>query len=68
MPNKPGWKDDFWTLILAFPLLLAFVPGAQEFVSSGFRVISEGAPGWYVSAVGVAVAWVFGKGIVPPRR
>lgn len=68
MPNKPGWKDEFWTLLLAFPILLAFTPGAQDFVSRGFQVLSTDAPGWYLAAVGSAVAMVFGKGILPPRR
>lgn len=66
--KNSGWMDDFWTVVLALPVVLAFTPGAQDFVSRGFAIISTAAPGWYMSALGGAVAWAFGKRIMPPGK
>lgn len=68
-PEKPenggGWLDDFWSVVLAVPMLSAFMPGLQDFVSRGFLIISNDAPGWYLTAVGGAVAWAFGRRAAP---
>ncbi len=68
-PEKPenggGWLDDFWSVVLACPMVLAFMPGAQDFVSRGFQIISQDAPGWYLTAVAGAVAWAFGRRAAP---
>ena len=56
-----SWLDEFWTLVLALPLILAFTPWFQGFVSRGFVIIGADAPVWYQAAVGSAIAWVFTK-------
>lgn len=59
------WMDEFWSFILAFPMLASFFPYAQDFVSRGFVILGQ-APGWYLGAVGLSIAWAFGrKALVP---
>ena len=70
LPDDPGarpasWLDEFWSVAIAIPALLAFVPGAQDFVSRGFVILSKDAPGWYVTALGGAMAWAFGRRAFP---
>lgn len=60
-----SWLDDFWSLVLALPLILAFIPATQDFVSRGFLIIGQEAPAWYLGAVGGAVAWIFGRRAMP---
>lgn len=60
------WLDDFWSVVLAVPLLAAFMPGLQDVVSRGFQIIGTDAPGWYLGSVGLAVAWAFGRRALPP--
>ncbi len=46
-----GWKDEFIVLIWSIPVILAFVPGMQVYVTTGFQNLKE-APEWYL------VGWV----------
>ena len=58
--SKTSWKDEFWTLILAIPVVLAFVPGGDQYVRDGFAVLQEDVPDWYLYALGTAIAAAFG--------
>lgn len=58
--SRTSWKDEFWTIILAVPVVLAFIPGAEPFVEHGFSVLSEDVPEWYLYALGTAIAAAFG--------
>lgn len=60
-----SWLDEFWSFVIAAPMIAAFVPGAQDFVSRGFKIISTDAPGWYLGFVGMAATIAFGKRAVP---
>lgn len=59
------WLDEAWAGVLAVPFVLSFVPGAQDFVSRGFAILRDDAPGWYLAALGVAVAWGYGRKAAP---
>ena len=58
--SKHSWKDEFWTIVLAVPIILAFVPQASSFVEEGFIVLRDSTPDWYKAAVGVAISAAFG--------
>jgi cation transport ATPase len=58
--NAQGsWKDEFWTIVLAIPLILCFIPGMDVYVKAGFEAIKN-TPGWYQAAVAVAISASFG--------
>lgn len=57
---ETSWKDEFWTIILAIPLVLCFIPGMVPFVREGFEVMRDVVPDWYIAAVSVAIAAAFG--------
>lgn len=59
--SRSGWLDEFWSLFLALPVLLAFLPWTQGFVSMGFIILRDNVPGWYQLAFGAAVSWGFAK-------
>lgn len=72
MGSRSGWLDEFWTMFLALPVLLAFLPWTQPFVSMGFLILRDNVPVWYQAAFGAAVAWGFARknlsGIFLSRR
>jgi len=41
-----SWKDEFWTIIFAIPMVLAFIPGMELWVAKGFAALSN-TPEWY---------------------
>ena len=55
-----SWKDEFWTLVLAAPLIMCFIPSATQYVERGFVVLSQSVPEWYIAAVGAAIGAAFG--------
>lgn len=57
--SKDSWKDEFWTIILAIPAVLAFFPSTVDAVLNGFKAL-ETMPDWYKAAVGIAIAAAFG--------
>lgn len=57
--SKHSWKDEFWTILLAIPVVMVFIPGLEPFVTQGFQAL-EVLPDWYKAAVGVAVGAAFG--------
>lgn len=63
--NRAGWLDEFWSTVLALPMLGAFVPGLQDVVSRGFQIISADVPGWYLTALAGAVSLAFGGKVLP---
>lgn len=54
-----GWKDDWLTLLLSIPLVLAFYPSAVPGLEAGFAALEQ-MPLWYQSAIGVMIAASFG--------
>ena len=57
--SSSSWKDEFWTIVLAIPAVLAFFPDYVDAVQQGFKAL-ETMPDWYKAAVGVAIAAAFG--------
>jgi len=57
--SKDSWKDEFWTIILAVPAVLAFVPGMVPYVREGFAVLDT-MPEWYRYALLLAIGAAFG--------
>jgi|TARA_R110000764_G_scaffold87422_3_gene168265 hypothetical protein len=41
-----SWKDEVVTIVILVPCVLAFIPGMEEVVESGFQRLSE-LPEWY---------------------
>lgn len=54
------WVDEYWTVVLTVPMVMAFVPLLDGQVTKGF-VALHNAPQWYVDAVGAAVLFAFGR-------
>lgn len=57
--SATSWKDEWITILFSVPLILAFVPGAVEYVHLGFAAL-EDMPEWYQYTVSVIVAASFG--------
>ena len=57
--SKESWKDEYWTLVLSIPAILAFFPDAVPHVQAGFAVLDT-MPDWYKAALGVAIGASFG--------
>lgn len=55
-----SWKDEWFTILLSIPFIMAFIPPLQDDVARGFEVISSDVPDWYIAAFGLAVAASFG--------
>ena len=56
---KSSWKDEWFVIVLSIPLVLAFVPGTDGWVDSGFEQLSK-APDWYFYSLGIAISASFG--------
>lgn len=57
--SKSSWKDEWLTILISVPMVLAFVPGMEEEVLNGFSVLAE-CPEWYQYLIGVVFAASFG--------
>ena len=55
-----SWKDEFWTIVIAAPLILVFFPATRPWIEDGFIAIQTVMPEWYVYVLSVAVASAFG--------
>ena len=44
--SQNSWKDEFWTVVLSIPAILAFIPGMDEHVKNGFEALHD-TPEWY---------------------
>lgn len=58
--SKDSWKDEFWTIILAIPLVMVFIPPLVPYVEQGFEVLDKTVPEWYLYALGMAISAAFG--------
>lgn len=54
-----SWRDEFWTIILAIPMILSFFPEMVPHVKAGFEALDE-MPEWYRWAVMLSIASSFG--------
>lgn len=57
--SKSSWKDEWLTILISIPLVLAFVPGMDGYLDKGFAIL-EKCPDWYQYLVGVVFAASFG--------
>ena len=58
--SQTSWKDEFWTLIFAVPLVLGFCgPWGVEVVSDGFAALQM-MPQWYQYTLVTMVLASFG--------
>ena len=56
--SSTSWKDEWLTILISIPLILAFT-GYEDVVTRGF-VALEAMPSYYQTAVGVVFAASFG--------
>lgn len=57
--SASSWKDEWLTLLISIPLILAFIPSMSQYVQQGFDVLRE-VPDWYMYLVSVVFAASFG--------
>jgi len=57
--DHAGWKDEFWTVVLAIPCVLCFFPGMVDHVVAGFDALDK-CPAWYRWCLLVAIGSSFG--------
>lgn len=57
--EQSGWKDEFWTIVIAVPTIMCFVPGLVQYALDGFNALKQ-TPLWYQSLVATAVGSAFG--------
>lgn len=57
--SASSWKDEFWTIIFAVPLVMGFIPGMTEFVVAGFASFAS-MPEWYQYTLVTMVLASFG--------
>ncbi len=61
--GKHSLKDEYWTVILSIPAIMAFHPKGAEWAMSGFAALST-MPDFYQYWLGVAILTSFGIRIV----
>lgn len=61
--SKSSWKDEFWTVILAIPLVLCFFPQTVPYIQEGFIVLDT-MPDYYKYWLGLAISAAFAVRIV----
>lgn len=54
-----SWKDEWFTILVSIPLVLAFFPSGRDVVTKGFAAL-EAMPVWYQITLGVVVGAAFG--------
>lgn len=57
--KQSGWKDEFWTIVIAIPMVMCFIPGLVQYVIAGFEALEQ-TPKWYQYLIATAVASAFG--------
>ena len=57
--SRNSWKDDWVLILLSIPLILVFIPSAQEYVLNGFGVLAQ-TPEWYQWMIGVIFTAIYG--------
>lgn len=66
--SKNSWKDEWLTLLISIPLVLAFIPSTVQYVYAGFEALKM-VPDWYMTLVFVVFSASFGiKGLASLRR
>jgi len=56
---RDSWKDEWLTLLVSIPMILAFFPDMVPYVEAGFEVL-EGMPEWYQGLLFTVFAASFG--------
>lgn len=54
-----SWKDELILIVFLTPVVMAFIPGMDEVVKSGFSAI-EAMPEWYIGIVIGMVVVIYG--------
>ena len=54
-----SWKDEFWTLVLALPAIMAFIPAMVPHVTAGFDALAS-MPEFYRWWLSIAIGTSFG--------
>lgn len=62
--SQTSWKDEFWTIVLAIPMMCAFIPDLVPTVMAGFQVL-DSMPDWYRWFLGIAIGASFGVRAIP---
>lgn len=57
--SKSSWKDEWLTILISIPMIMAFIPGLEDNVRAGFDNL-ENCPDWYQYLIGVVFAASFG--------
>lgn len=57
--SESSWKDEWLTLLISIPLIMAFIPDLSIYVLEGFNVLKE-VPEWYMYLVSIVFAASFG--------
>lgn len=57
--KNSGWKDEWFTVVLSIPAIMAFIPQLAPFVEEGFKALAL-CPEWYKWCLMIAVASSFG--------
>ena len=56
--SQTSWKDEFWTIVFAIPLIMGFIGYAEE-ANEGFLALSN-MPDWYQYTLVTMVLASFG--------
>ena len=59
-----GWRPGFWTIVLAAPVVMCFVPGGAQYVQEGFEALKQSTPQWFQYFLGMAISSAFGYQVV----
>ena len=57
--SKNSWKDEWLTLLVSIPMIMAFIPEMDAYVLAGFDVLDK-MPEWYQYTIGLVFAASFG--------
>lgn len=52
------WLDEYWTLVIGTPVVIAFIPVTHDWAVAGFEALKE-APQWYVGLACTATGFAF---------
>lgn len=59
-----GWRPGFWTIVLATPVIMCFVPGLASYVQEGFQALQVSTPTWFQYFLGMAISSSFGYQVI----
>lgn len=59
--KNSSWKDEYLTLFTTAIILATFIPYAQEYVATGFNILTNNTPIWF--QVMAAVVWSSAFGV-----